>query len=387
MINQLRTTGKVNKRAHVGGFVCFTLTLAVISCFPVSVVSQTVPPEDPDDSKSSVQADSLAERIAPFAAGVVEVRNHDRVCCLGTILAEGWVISKNSELSGSLTCTASDGTQVSGEVIATDLKDDLALIRLSLSPGDNGSFEKFVEFKQDYPVERGDVLFTVGQKVTPIAVGVATVAPHVVPIDQPECQDCVDLGVTVSRDSVTAEVESIDPFGEIAGVAALVGAKIERVYPRTIGERIGLLKGDVLLSVNQQPVSDSLTLGSVGSKVRVGQTLVVTVVRSGEIKKLSRKVDHFSRRIYHDRWGGGPFSERRFGFGLTIVHDTLLEPKQCGGPVVDIDGNVVGINIARSTRVATLAIPSSRVQAFMNRTRTMRSESKLVAESEMDSVQ
>ena len=49
-----------------------------------------------------------------------------------------------------------------------------------------------------------------------------------------------------------------------------------------------------------------------------------------------------------DDWGGGPFSERRWGFPLVLPHDTPLRPKDCGGPLVDTDGQVGGINIARN---------------------------------------
>jgi serine protease Do len=41
-----------------------------------------------------------------------------------------------------------------------------------------------------------------------------------------------------------------------------------------------------------------------------------------------------------------------------LEHDTILQPNQCGGPLVDLDGQVVGINIARANRVATYAIPA-----------------------------
>ena len=53
---------------------------------------------------------------------------------------------------------------------------------------------------------------------------------------------------------------------------------------------------------------------------------------------------------------GGPLSERRAGFPAALQHDTVLQPNQCGGPVVDLDGKTVGINIARAA--ASAATPS-----------------------------
>src|SRR5262249_54167478 len=48
-------------------------------------------------------------------------------------------------------------------------------------------------------------------------------------------------------------------------------------------------------------------------------------------------------------------------FQVVLQHDTVLRPEDCGGPVVNLDGKVVGINIARSGRVESLAIPTEAV--------------------------
>lgn len=46
---------------------------------------------------------------------------------------------------------------------------------------------------------------------------------------------------------------------------------------------------------------------------------------------------------------------------MAFQHDTALQADECGGPVVDIEGRIVGINIAREGRVSSLAIPTSIV--------------------------
>lgn len=354
--------------------VCFATLIAMsltFQCFE-QAISQTAGSQGPSSEvtgSSLIQLTTLKELLDPFAKAVVQIRNNDRLCCLGTIVGDGLVISKYSELSGSLTCIAADGTEVAGTIIASDSFDDLALLQLSTSTSDAENFGRAVNLAIDKSVEAGDVLLSVGQKSNPLSIGIATVAPQPIPIKQPACRDCVDLGVTVSPK--TSEVEVDLPLSDdaTAGPKMVSGTRIERVYPRTVGERIGLLKGDLLVSINQQSVPDAKALRAIGSRVRVGQSLEVIVVRAGSVEQLNMDIDHFSRRVYHDRWGGGPFSERRFGFGATIVHDSLLRPEQCGGPAVDLDGNVVGINIARSMRVATLAIPADRVLAFVNRVR------------------
>ena len=55
-------------------------------------------------------------------------------------------------------------------------------------------------------------------------------------------------------------------------------------------------------------------------------------------------------------------SRRRSGFPQAFAHDAPLRPNDCGGPVVDLDGRVVGLNIARASRAHSLAIPADVVQ-------------------------
>ena len=62
---------------------------------------------------------------------------------------------------------------------------------------------------------------------------------------------------------------------------------------------------------------------------------------------------------------GGKLSVRRFGFPLAFQHDTVLRPADCGGPVVDLDGHVVGFNIARAGRTESYALPADAVQGVL----------------------
>jgi serine protease Do len=42
-----------------------------------------------------------------------------------------------------------------------------------------------------------------------------------------------------------------------------------------------------------------------------------------------------------------------------------LQAAQCGGPVVDLDGRAIGLNIARADRTASYAIPSATVRKLV----------------------
>ena len=67
---------------------------------------------------------------------------------------------------------------------------------------------------------------------------------------------------------------------------------------------------------------------------------------------------------------GGALSKRAEDFELALQHDTVLEPWQCGGPLINLEGKAVGINIARAGRVASYALPASLVKRVVDELRT-----------------
>jgi serine protease Do len=62
---------------------------------------------------------------------------------------------------------------------------------------------------------------------------------------------------------------------------------------------------------------------------------------------------------------GGPLSVRSADFPLVLQHDTVLRPIDCGGPVCDLSGKVVGVNIARAGRVESYAIPADQITGLL----------------------
>jgi S1-C subfamily serine protease len=62
----------------------------------------------------------------------------------------------------------------------------------------------------------------------------------------------------------------------------------------------------------------------------------------------------------------GKVSARASGFPSVFQHDTVLSPNQCGGPLVDLEGKAVGLNIARAGRVSSYALPADIVVAAVD---------------------
>ena len=48
-----------------------------------------------------------------------------------------------------------------------------------------------------------------------------------------------------------------------------------------------------------------------------------------------------------------------------IQHEVSLGPLDMGGPLFDLEGRLVGINIAKANRVEFFAIPASDIRAIL----------------------
>ena len=63
----------------------------------------------------------------------------------------------------------------------------------------------------------------------------------------------------------------------------------------------------------------------------------------------------------------GQFSERRSDFPRVVQHSILGNKWSVGGPLIDIEGRCIGMNIARANRAESFAIPSEELQEIANR--------------------
>jgi S1-C subfamily serine protease len=104
------------------------------------------------------------------------------------------------------------------------------------------------------------------------------------------------------------------------------------------------------------------------SDLREGQTVNMRFERDGKpyeavITLMSPKEGNFGRR--RNSRLAGDTSQRAKGFDEAIEHDTVLAPWLCGGPLVNLDGEAIGLNIARSSRFATYALPAALAQKIL----------------------
>lgn len=132
-------------------------------------------------------------------------------------------------------------------------------------------------------------------------------------------------------------------------------------------KKAGIQKNDVLLQLDGKKIKHSDEVFSfLGQKDP--NTKITALIKRGdkEIKKtivLGNRTDNTGHVA--DNLIGGK-SLRRDGFSLAISHDADIRPEECGSPVFDLNGQFLGINIARSSRVRSYVVPKTIIKQFVD---------------------
>ena len=284
---------------------------------------------------------------------IVKLNVNGATVALATVVdANGLALTKASELKkGKLTCWLATEKEVAAELIGADEDEDLALIRVhavGLKPIRWAAGE----------VAIGQWAITPGIAATPQAVGIISVLPH---------------RVRPPRALIGVQFDYFWPTPRIKDILPGFGA-----------EKAGLKPGDLILAVNALTVTNREQVVEALREFREGQKVKLRIKRletqfTVEVRMMVPRAGQLEADPYiEQRLGrlGGEVSQRSQGFEQAIEHDTVLQPWLCGGPLVDLDGKAIGINIARASRVSTYALPSKLVKQILD---SLKAKSKSAA--------
>lgn len=323
---------------------------------------------------SPLVTSALAEVVDQLTASVVEIRAAEHPLCLGTIVStDGLIVTKASELThGQLQCRFHDGQLANLNLIATSTPKDLSLLQVEPESRIDESGQA-VEFKpivfhnellQTESLQSGSFVVAIGFRGNKPMLGIVGNTGETFSDQDPGCADCIDLGLQCVEKR-TWKPPSNSQFNAIYSATLHTSLAVQRVDPHSIAEQSGVLIGDELEQFNGKKVSSQQELIGIFESLKPGDEVTLVVNRDDRMVNLSTTISRNSKRIFQDLWGGGPFSRRRFGFSNVLCHDIPIQPEQCGGPLVDLHARTVGINVARSLRVATLAIQVEQVRQFV----------------------
>ena len=130
----------------------------------------------------------------------------------------------------------------------------------------------------------------------------------------------------------------------------------------------GIKEGDIIVAINGRKITSIKELSDALKELKAGNRVSVTCMRetaefTAEVQ-LNSKAELFSDPEMMDRndMMSGEVSHRRSGFPRIIQHDTLSSARIMGGPLINLDGECIGMNIARANRCENFAIPSAQLQ-------------------------
>ncbi|MGO8751279.1 MAG: S1C family serine protease [Thermoguttaceae bacterium] len=285
---------------------------------------------------------AFQEVLEGASAATVRVLAEGEEVALGAVVEpDGYLVSKASVLHGrtKIVCRFKDGTERDAKIVGENATHDLALLRVEAT-----NLAALSWREGDLPP--GSLVATTAPGNQPVAIGVASTVRRVGGRPEPP-KTRGWLGIELRAGPSGVAVDNVASGSPAAKADLHAGDEIRRI------------DGAAVTSTNQVVT----TVGAHPS----GQTIKLLVHRKE--KDVDKDVEIIATmgkpqpvRLPQDAWGGGPFSDRRSGFPQVLPHDTPLQPKDCGGPLVDTEGRAVGINIARALRVTTYALPARIVQ-------------------------
>lgn len=273
-------------------------------------------------------------------------RGGQQVAMGGVVDPNGLIVTKASLVNtygdeAPLVVEMANGDQyLANEIVATDKEHDLALVRI------DAKNLPVMEIAATSKPAVGSILATAGLGEEPVAIGVYGLEPHKVEVKN------AMLGVMLSQRPGPAVVDQVVESSSAADA--------------------GILAQDIILSINDTHIETGTHLIETVRTFEPGDSLRLTLRRAEEELHfnviLGERIDGRGQaRHEFQNHLGGELSTRRSGFPAVFQHDSYLQPEQCGGPIVNLDGKVVGLNIARAGRVATYAIPGNELSSAVSK--------------------
>jgi len=287
----------------------------------------SVPARECDEIKSL-----FAGLVAEARRSTVRVRCDGQETALGTIVGpDGWILTKASEVSGKILCRLADGRELEAKVIGISHPFDLAMLKVDAVD------LPCVQWSKHVP-QVGQWLAAAGMADDPVSVGVVSVPPRRIP-----------------------------PSSGVLGISLKTDAdgppQIEKVFPNSPAEKAGLKENDLVTHIDGKPLSNAAELIEAVRSRRLGDNVRLNVRRGDQVLAVPVKLGQIEtpgaqRRDVQNRSGVG-ISRRNDDFPVVLQYDIVVRPIDCGGPVVDLSGKVVALNIARGGRTETYGIPTA----------------------------
>ena len=283
---------------------------------------------------------SFLETVKPILPSMVGIRHGAANVAFGTVVdPDGWIVTKANciDTTKKVTCfVAAEKNEgkivfkaMDAQVVATDEGLDLMLLKVDAKNLDVAPFD------EEFPIEVGHWVLTPSMEKGLAGLGVISVPP---------------LAIPKERAIVGVLLEERD--GKLY---------VGDVVPDMPAAKAGLKKGERIVKVNGAFVYTADQCTNEFKKFDIGNKITMEIESEGKTRTVEIELTASSHHKPNEMNG---MSKRRSGYDKVIQHDSVIRPEECGGPLVNLDGKVIGINIARAGRVETYALPIKPVLEF-----------------------
>ena len=327
------------------------IVLTISAALALSALAE-VPLLRPEE-KAAVdqQTDSFNASITPVvreaAKSTVRIWSGNRRLAYGTVVGDGSrILTKWSELSraGSLRVEAAGSELRAVKLEGVYAEEDLALLSIE-----------------------GEPLIPVKWFFESPALGRFLAAPQ--PDGRPAAFGVVSVLERNLRQTDQAYLGVLgDPDFEGPGV------KIAEIQPESGAAAAGLRDGDVILRIRERPVTGLFELKNALSDISPGQTITILANVNGTEKSFEVLLGNRPQlpqfpgaRLQQMERMGGQISRVNDSFSRVIQSDMRPKPNQIGGPVVDLQGRVIGVTMARAGRTRSYVMPAAAVEELLKK--------------------
>jgi serine protease Do len=289
--------------------------------------------------------------VAGAAKSTVRVQCDGKDAGLGVVVsADGYILTHATDMEGKITVKLREGEPLEARLVGVHPAHNLALLKV------NANGLNPIRWTDSKVAAAGNWVASVGTGTDPLTVGVVGVATRTVP------------GAKGARVLPVSGYLGIEMSDEGPGV--IVG----KVQPKTAAAKAGLKVNDVILAVSgkqgkQIQIADAEALTRTISGRKPGDTVVLKIRRGEEEMELKatlgKRPPGLGSRGDFQNSLGSKLSKIRSGYPTVLQHDGVVLPDDCGGPLVDLDGHVIGLNIARAGRTESYAIPSEVIRSVL----------------------
>ena len=287
---------------------------------------------------------------------LVQVLTADgKLAARGVILSnDGFFLTKASEAPTSSTFTVAwpDGSQCQARRVHTDRDLDLLLAKAPRTTG------TAITWKASTALAPGDWI-------------VATTMPR-------------DRGCSLRLGVVSARRRPITGYGVAMGIqmndtSINKGVLIVEVASESPAEAAGLLQDDLLMALDDEPITRAGQVKQLISQFHAGEEVRLRVRRGKAESDFRVRLASKSKVLanwYGEDYANSGVSLRTDNFPEVIQHEIPLQPNDMGSPLLDLEGNALGLNISRVDRVTTFALP---MEQFISKARQWMQEDRHTA--------